>query len=175
MSEMPLEKLIATICDTGDLTDAEVREELAEQGIDLDAAMAWFRPKLDDLMRAREVRLALAAVKANPAHPQNTLPWDDCNGEVRASDGVAVCDASFRDAAHIAAAVNAAPVLAAEVERLTALLAAARVAVEALPEYYHEASCGIECGHGDCCCPAEYGETKRTAARRAVGLEESHG
>ena len=59
----------------------------------------------------------------------------------------------------------------AELDRLTAQLAAARVAVEALPTYYHEASCGIECGHKDCDCPAEYGETKRTEARRAVGLE----
>lgn len=54
---------------------------------------------------------------------------------------------------------------------LQAALAAARVAVEELPDYYHESSCGIECGHKDCDCPAEYGNEKRCAVRRALGLE----
>ena len=54
---------------------------------------------------------------------------------------------------------------------LQATLAAARVAVEKLPDYYHESSCSIECGHKDCDCPAEYGNDKRCAVRRALGLE----
>ena len=54
---------------------------------------------------------------------------------------------------------------------LQAALAAARVAVEELPDYYHESSCSIECGHKDCDCPAEYGNEKRCAVRRALGLE----
>ena len=125
MSETPLEKLIATMCDTDDLTDAEVREELAADGVDLDAAMARFRPKLDDLMRARAVRLALAALKANPNDTESPLPWQQKDRRtVVDADGdfVARC-ATEADAAHIAAAVNAAPVLAAEVEKLTTDLA----------------------------------------------------
>jgi hypothetical protein len=119
-----------------------------------------------------KVQEALAAVRDNQPHRLTPLPWsqEDPPGErVVAGDRSFAADCSTdEDAAHIAAAVNAAPVLAVEVERLQGLLAAARVAVAELPEYYHEASCG----HGDCCCPAEYGETKRTAARRKVGLEE---
>ncbi len=45
------------------MTDAEVRAELAAEGVDVDAAKARFMPKLDDMMRARAVRLALAAVR----------------------------------------------------------------------------------------------------------------
>lgn len=60
--------------------------------------------------------------------------------------------------------------LEAELAALRAQLAAARVAVEELPDYYHESSCSIECGHEGCDCPAEYGNEKRCAARRALGL-----
>jgi hypothetical protein len=121
MSETPLEKLIETLCDTSDLTDAEVREELAEQGIDLDAEMAKFRPKLDELMRARAVRLALVALKANPLNPDSPLPWRGFGRLVLDRSGNVVCRYIYADrdcTPGIAAAVNAAPILAAEVERL---------------------------------------------------------
>jgi hypothetical protein len=161
---MPLKKLIVTTCGITGLTDAEVREELAAQGIDLDAEMAKFRPKLDELMRARAVRLALAAVKANPLPADSTSPWSAnaylWSGEKRVPMN------SLHVRAHIAAAVNAAPVLAVEVERLNALLAAARVAVESRG---HDTRCNAFADNAaDCGCG--YRE-----ASRAVGLEESHG
>jgi hypothetical protein len=65
------------------------------------------------------------------------------------------------------AAVNAAPVLAAEVERLTALLAAARVAVEKLyTECRHDCACVNLLGR-DCDC----GAAIAIELRRAVGLD----
>lgn len=170
MSETPLEKLIATMCDPTGLTDAEVREELAEQGIDLDAAKARFMPKLDDLMRARAVRLALAAVRDNPLPTDSTSPWSAnaylWSGEKRVPMN------SLHVRAHIAAAVNAAPVLAAEVERLQGLLAAARVAVEKM----HERECYPSCrsvthGHS-CTCGAVSHNDDITEARRALASEE---
>lgn len=75
------------------------------------------------------VRLAIAAVKANPPHPESPMPWrrkDGGIGEVLAADDSLVCEMAVdEDAAHIAAAVNAAPVLVAEVERLSAAVATA--------------------------------------------------
>lgn len=157
------------------MTDAEVREELAEQGIDLDAEMAKFRPKLDELMRARAVRLALAALKANPlpfASPLLPHGWASMHTENDFFE--ASCTAvGGRDA--IIAAVNAAPVLAAEVERLQGLLAAARVAVELWPVPIHADRCaGWNDQDGDfagCNCDCAAVDAARTAARRAVGLE----
>jgi hypothetical protein len=128
--------------------------------------MAKFRPKLDELMRARAVRLALAALKANP--PPFALPLIEL-GRAYLADAnevfVTACD-GMDVQRHIAAAVNAAPVLAAEVERLNALLAAARVAVESRG---HDTRCNAFADNAaDCGCG--YRE-----ASRAVGLEESHG
>lgn len=130
----------------------------------------------------------ITALKATAPSIHSPLPWSvhSCLYNMRDAEGNATADVlTDDDAAHIAAAVNAAPHLLARVAELEAVkdslttevlalraaLEAARVAVAELPEYYHEASCGIECGHKDCDCPAEYGETKRIAARRAVGLE----
>ena len=152
---MKLEKLIATICDTSDLTDAEVREELAAAGVDVDAAKARTMAKTDALMAARAVRLAIAAVKANPPDADYPQPWAD-NGRYiddAVGDTVANCD-SHTSAAHIAAAVNAAPLLIAEVERLQAVVDAARVAVEALTV------------HSRPLMPADWVDV-----RRALGLE----
>jgi hypothetical protein len=127
---------------------------------------------LDQLSREVDspVRLALAALKANPA--TSPLPWaaDDTTVRDDCRMGLAYW-ADPEDAAHIAAAVNAAPVLAAEVERLTALLAAARVAVEKLyTECRHDCACVNLLGR-DCDC----GAAIAIELRRAVGLEEGHG
>lgn len=73
--------------------------------------------------------------------------------------------------------------LAAEVERLSALLAAARVAVEKWPTTMHsQHCCGWNAAEGDepdrivnCDCHAWKIDKARTEARRAVGLEGSHG
>lgn len=182
MAETPLEKLIETLCDTSDLTDAEVRAELAEQGIDLDAAMARFRPKLDDLMRARAVRLALAAVRDNPA--LSPLPWRDKSGAIWGANGLLADGLYADDAGHICAAVNAAPILAAEVERLQGLLAAARVAVAKVPVLYrHHHDCASLNTYlfrnppqsPPCNCACEAVNKAQLEARRAVGLEENHG
>ena len=132
---------------------------------------------LDALSRevADPVRLALAALKANPPHHQSPLPWQrKWPSDVAAADGTMVVDfAMVADAAHIAAAVNAAPVLAAEVDRLTAQLEAARVAVEKVLAV-HTRDCA---SHGyvtltpitkwECDCAARF----VAEARRAVGLE----
>jgi len=143
MDDTPLEKLIANICDTSDLTDAEVREELAADGVDVDAAKARTMAKVDALLAARAVRLAIAAVKANP----------------------------IGGLMHINAAVKAVPLLIAEVERLQAALAAARVAVEELPRYEAQ-MCDIEyLGASD------LGNANESLdrARRALGLEVGNG
>ncbi len=79
---------------------------------------------------------AIALLRANPPDNYSPLPWHRSGDSVRDSDGahtpVAKCD-SLTDAAHIAAAVHAAPVLAAEVERLTADLAALRERLRWIP------------------------------------------
>ena len=146
------------------------------------------------------VSKALAALKANPPSIYTPAPWWVKNPvceRVYASNHTFAADCSTdEDAAHIAAAVNAAPVLAAEVERLqgeveaerqagitlgSALfekldflqgqLAAYRLAVEALPELHPE-----RCANGhQCHCGAVKANKARTEARRAVGLEGSHG
>lgn len=109
------------------MTDSEIREELAAEGVDLDAAKSRFMPKLDEMMQARAVRLALAALKANPPHEQSPLPWYGCQftGVLRDGDSNELADSlTVNDSLHIAAAVNAAPVLVAEVERLQCTLVA---------------------------------------------------
>ena len=118
-----------------------------------------------------EISKALAAVRDNPLgnDPPRWAPFDEYTcAFIRNPYGGHV--AQFRtntERDYAIAAVNSAPVLAAEVERLTALLAAARVAVEALPEL-HEFGCRSGQHGGRCDCNAlEY----KTEIRRAVGLE----
>ena len=85
---------------------------------------------LDQLSRevaAKELTMtvqeALALLRANPRDDGSPLPWHAVKATVldAAGDALADCESPL-DAASIAAAVNAAPVLVAEVERLTALL-----------------------------------------------------
>jgi len=76
-------------------------------------------------MNAQE---ALSLLRDNPPHEESPLPWyNDRDGELYCRTGYEVCGRKghAKDKRHIAAAVNAAPALAAEVERLTAQLAAA--------------------------------------------------
>jgi hypothetical protein len=117
------------------------------------------------------VRLALAALKANQA--PFALPVMSFGRADLADAGEAFVTAcnGVEVQRHIVAAVNSAPVLAAEVERLQGLLAAARVAVEAL----HERECYPSCrsvthGHS-CTCGAVSCNDDITELRRAVGLE----
>lgn len=127
------------------------------------------------------VQKAIAAVKANPPDDGSEMPWKARKANVYDSNGedVADCD-SPQDAAHIAAAVNAAPVLIAEVERLRAVVDAARVAVEKWPEPVHSRFCDHSCGagctnHQPCNCGHATQVAARTEARRALGLEVGHG
>lgn len=131
MSETHLEKLITTMCDTTDYTDAEIREELAEAGIDLDAEKAKFLPKLDAMMAARAGRRAIEALKIWPTPAQGVLlPWaasespdfPEAADLVTANGGLVATLLWPVNAAHIAAAVNAAPYLLAENARLAGQL-----------------------------------------------------
>lgn len=113
---------------------------------------------LDTLSReiaatSNAVRLAIAAVKANPRHELYPLPWGRRGIALVSGDGYIVGG----DLLHIAAAVNAAPVLIAEVERLQSALEAARVAAEKL-----RTNCRDDCASvqpflpgRDCDCGAE--------------------
>lgn len=114
------------------------------------------------------VNEAIAAVKANP--PLNPLPWREDDSVVRSANSNAVAQwAEWADAAHIAATVNAAPILIAEVERLQAALAAARVAAGNLPPYPHTQ---LRCSPSEGChCTSDASNTARIEARRALGLE----
>lgn len=146
------------------------------------------------------VRLAIAAVKANPRHELYPLPWGRRGISLVSGDGYIVGG----DLLHIAAAVNAAPVLVAEVERLQCTLvaqakraglpvdqlrhddlaehladriaeleaqfAAARVAVEKIGGFYHRRACATEV-FLPCNCGADASNDARIEARRALGLE----
>lgn len=69
------------------------------------------------------VQEALAALKANPPHMPP--PWKAAGDHVQTVDFTQdMATSNAANARHIAAAVNAAPILAAEVEKLTADLAA---------------------------------------------------
>ena len=76
-------------------------------------------------------------------------------------------------------AVNEAPALRARVPELEAQLAAARVAVDALPQYPHHDSCKSRATYllrnppikAGCDCGADEANAARTEARRALGLE----
>lgn len=109
------------------------------------------------------VNEAIAAVKANP--PLNPLPWREDDSVVRSANSNAVAQwAEWADAGHIAAAVNAAPLLIAEVERLQAVVEAARVAVEAIKPHHSPCNMGCNCDH----CKSDFA---LLIARRALGLE----
>lgn len=111
---------------------------------------------------------AIAAVKANP--PLSPLPWRDKSGAIWGANGL-LADGLYADDAKCARArVNAAPVLVAEVERLQAVVEAARVAVEKWKPAHSE-MCGRVC-HSNCCAHTE-SNAARTEARRALGLEVS--
>jgi hypothetical protein len=114
--------------------------------------------------------------------------------ERRAVEQMAIDERQADALERIAVAVNAAPVLAAEVERLQGLLAAARVAVEkarmfvecfivpsdglydAISTFKVEIPAdGYERQWACDAAPAVLAEIDGVLARRAVGLEESHG
>lgn len=73
---------------------------------------------------------AIEILRGTEPHPESPLPWTVHDMEVRACDGKTdVCGNCYPcDAEHIAAAVNAAPVLLAEIDRLRVQLAASEQA-----------------------------------------------
>ena len=82
---------------------------------------------------------AIEILRGTEPHPESPLPWEAYAGHTapcfRARDAQYVGECrhtAAADAAHIVAAVNAAPVLLAEIDRLRAQLAAAREAVAGL-------------------------------------------
>ena len=110
----------------------------------------------------------ITALRATAPHPESPLPWringrflEDSNGDD--VGGIGYCE----DAAHIAAAVNAAPVLLAEVDALRAQLEALVGLVERWPEL----DCASWCNDLRCTCGAEDHNLARAAARLALGLE----
>lgn len=122
-----------------------------------------------------EIAKALAAIKTAAPSPETPLPWSESPGHIeyglKDADGLHVGSFRFKqDRDYAKVCVNAAPVLAAEVERLQGLLAAARVAVEAIPWQPHTMACG-RAGNG-CDCYGGRCNNARTEARRyfaAVG------
>lgn len=118
------------------------------------------------------VRLAIAAVKANPPHPESPMPWYGCQftGVLRDGDSNELADSlTVNDSLHIAAAVNAAPVLIAEVERLQAVVEAARVAVAEMRQDHRSDCARIILGQWGRECDCGWAEI--LVARRALGLE----
>lgn len=110
---------------------------------------------LDNLSReiaatSDAVRLAIAAVKANPPSPDSPTPWkaQPRRHEVIGAVAAPVADTlNSADAAHIAAAVNAAPLLIAEVERLQGLLPHAAECAALADLHILCADAGIAPGH----------------------------
>lgn len=158
------------------MTDSEIREELAAEGVDLDAAKSRFMPKLDEMMQARAVRLALAALKANPPHEQSPLPWYGCQftGVLRDGDSNELADSlTVNDSLHIAAAVNAAPHLLAEVDALRAQLEALASLIKRWPTCPHWHDCATLNRGGDCTCGAVEADLARAEARKLLGVEDA--
>lgn len=126
-----------------------------------------------------EIQKAIAAVKANP--PLNPLPWREDDSVVRSANSNAVAQwAEWADAAHIAAAVNAVPLLIAEVERLQAELDKLKALAELVEKQAvlppHSEFCACFDWHpvsGRRACDCDYAERNaaRIEARRALGLE----
>ena len=110
--------------------------------VDLDALSREVAAAGDD-----PVRLALAALKANPPSPDSPLPWKGEGPRVIGHNGITVCYADDKDAAHIAAAVNSAPILAAEVKRLQELLPHAGECAALADLHILCADAGIAPGH----------------------------
>ena len=113
----------------------------------------------------------IAALRATATAPSvaSPLPWgvyyDDAMAPVvtdAAGELVAEHVSLASDAAHIVAAVNAAPHLLAEVDALRAQVAAAREAVAHLDDYWHE--------RDQSACRCASNNDALTAARRALGL-----
>lgn len=125
------------------------------------------------------VNEAIAAVKANPPDDESPLPWsisckflEDANGGDVAGFGY---DTDI-ECAH--ARIAAAPLLVAEVERLQAVVEAARVAVARIGSVHCSDACrsmspapGGYGWIGTCHCGAVGSNFARVAARRALGLE----
>lgn len=124
MSELPLEKLLSAICDTSDMAEAEIREELAAVGIDLEEARAKLVPRLSTMLAARAVRIAELSIKENNPSFRHPLPWKrDGKFSIADANGLTLAGFTNADGRNYALiAANAALVLAAEVERLQGLL-----------------------------------------------------
>ena len=109
----------------------------------------------------------ITALRATAPHAESPLPWREDDSVVRSASSNAVAQwAEWADAAHIAAAVNAAPVLLAEVDALRAQLEALVGLVERWPEL----DCASWCSDLRCTCGAEDQNLARAAARLALGL-----
>lgn len=130
-------------------------------------------------MDNQDVQKAIAAVKANPSDYESPLPWRADDTFVFAADGTAAAHwVKHSRAAHIAAAVNAVPLLIAEVERLQAQLADSEAAAHVLVDKFAKVLVAVErMGHDSRCnagadvdCRCGYVE-----ARRALGLEVGNG
>ena len=109
----------------------------------------------------------ITALRATAPHPESPLPWSANGTIIEDCDGYDVGALYREDAAHIVAAVNAAPHLLAEVDRLRAQLEALVGLVERWPEL----DCASWCNDLRCTCGAEDHNLARAAARLALGLE----
>ncbi len=122
----------------------------------------------------------IAALKATAPSIHSPLPWSvhSCLYNMRDAEGNATADVlTDDDAAHIAAAVNAAPHLLARVLELEAALEAARVAVAKWHASDHDELCwslapdARAAAEFGCTCGSDDNNRDRFAARLALGLE----
>ena len=113
----------------------------------------------DELMPEHPAITALRATDTSQVSPR---PWDGVYNVYDEQQHL-VARLAAR-VAYIVAAVNAAPVLIAEVERLQAVVEAARVAVEAIKPHHSPCNMGCNCDH----CKSDFA---LFIARRALGLE----
>jgi hypothetical protein len=114
---------------------------------------------------------AIEALKATAPSNLSPLPWEvkAYTSIVRDVNDDRVAEAWHeRDAAHIAAAVNAAPHLLARVAELEAALEAARVAVGSV-RLWHQTGCDAESFY--CKAPCNCNVRHIATARLALGLE----
>lgn len=117
----------------------------------------------------------IEALKATA--PESSLPWRGLYDVFDANGFTVAWRVLEPDAAHIAAAVNAAPHLLARVAELEGALEAARVAVDeaeaklkaivaSWPAHYHRQGCPW----GACNCGADAANAARAEARRLCGV-----
>lgn len=118
----------------------------------------------------------ITALRATAPHELSPLPWRVDDDEVSldavlCSTGLAVSIGSYdKDASYIAAAVNAAPHLLAEVDRLRAQLEA----LVGLVAKWDDGSHCCEWNENDGflpCCFCDDAESARAEARRLLGVE----